>query len=223
MGKTVLVTGANRGIGLEICKQLVDHDCTVIAACRNPRRFDFIHDLVDVVQLDVSSNVSCKLMAAKLENKYSHIDVLINNAGIMSMSSLDEFDIEELQVVLNTNYVGVYRTIKWLFDLLKTSDDARIINMSSEMGAMDDLDKGGFASYRLSKSNLNSLTIVLAAELKEHKIKVNSMCPGWVRTGMGGSAAPRGVQKGAETAIWLALENDIPTGKFFKDKKEIIW
>lgn len=131
-------------------------------------------------------------------------------------------DIEDIKRVLETNYFGPMRVTKYLLPLLQKSTDGRIINMSSQMGEIDSLKGGGYASYRLSKTNLNMWTILLAGELKG-AVKVNAMCPGWVKTDMGGQSAPRTVQQGADTAVWLATEAKTETGKFFSNRKEVSW
>ena len=122
---------------------------------------------------------------------------------------------------MDANFFGPWELIKTLKPLLSKSDDPRIINMSSGMGALNELKRGGYAGYRTSKTALNALTIQLASELDD--IKINAMCPGWVKTEMGGSEAEREVEKGAETAVWLATNDVIPSGKFLRDKEVIEW
>ncbi|MCB9211784.1 MAG: SDR family NAD(P)-dependent oxidoreductase, partial [Ignavibacteriales bacterium] len=174
-------------------------------------------------QLDVTDDKSILGIASFLKNNFGKLDILINNAGI-GVGSNDAMDTEmsEVKQIMETNLYGAWNLTKMLLPLLKKSDEGRIINMSSGMGALDDL-TGGYAGYRLSKSSLNALTILMANELSNTNIKINAMCPGWVRTDMGGANASRSVEKGAETATWLATEKTIPTGKFFRDMKIIKW
>jgi len=127
-----------------------------------------------------------------------------------------------MRETMETNLYGPLMVTRALIPFLKKSDDSRVINLSSTMGQLSSMG-AGYAAYRISKTALNSLTLIQSKELAREGIKVNSMCPGWVRTDMGGSNAERPVEKGAETAVWLSTEGKIPTGKFFKDKKEIPW
>ena len=128
---------------------------------------------------------------------------------------------EEVQEVLETNVYGAWKLTQAMLPLLKKSKDGRVVNMSSQMGALDSL-QGGYAPYRMSKTFLNGLTILLANELKG-QVTVNAMCPGWVRTAMGGPGAHRSVEEGADTAIWLATADKIPNGKFIRDRKVMPW
>jgi NAD(P)-dependent dehydrogenase (short-subunit alcohol dehydrogenase family) len=124
--------------------------------------------------------------------------------------------------IMETNFYGPWRMIQVFIPLLLKSDNGQIINMSSGMGELGSL-SGDYPSYRISKSSLNALTIMFAKELEKDGISVNAMCPGWVKTDMGGPDAPRDVSQGADTAVWLATENEIATGKFFRDRQEISW
>lgn len=140
----------------------------------------------------------------------------------MGNASMCSFDLSEINDAMNTNFMGPIRMSKFLLPLLKKSDDARIINLSSGMGELSSLRSGGYGAYRLSKTSLNAFTILLASEL-ESAVKVFAMCPGWVQTDMGGKGAPRTVAQGAETAVWLATDSKPVTGKFYRDKKVIDW
>ena len=228
MKKIILVTGGNRGIGREICRELSEKGHQVILGSRTEQKakdasIELGNDIFPV-ELDVSSNRSIKSAAESLKKEFGRIDVLINNAGIwIGSEGLTDPNIDNIREIFETNFFGPISMNGFFLPLLKKSDEGRIINISSGMGALDDLKGGGYAGYRLSKTGLNAQTILLANELQGSKIKVNSMCPGWVRTGMGGGSAPRDVSKGAETAVWLSLEKDIPSGKFFRDKKIIPW
>ena len=130
--------------------------------------------------------------------------------------------LESVKYIMETNFYGAWRMIQVFIPLLLKSDDGRVINMSSGLGELKSL-SGEYPGYSLSKSSLNALTIMFSNELKKTGIKVNAMCPGWVKTDMGGPNAPRNVTEGADTAVWLATEKEIPSGKFFRDRKEINW
>lgn len=224
--KTILITGANRGIGLEIARQMADLNWQVIVAARNLHSAEEVssqlgHDAV-AVQLDVTDENSIRMAAEKVGEKFGQLDVLVNNAAIMGNASMGSFDLREMDQTMNTNFMGPIRVSKYLMPLLKKSDDARIINISSGMGELTSLQSGGYGAYRLSKTSLNAFTILLASEL-QGSVKVFAMCPGWVQTDMGGKAAPRPVSKGAETAVWLATDRQAVTGNFYRDKKVINW
>jgi NAD(P)-dependent dehydrogenase (short-subunit alcohol dehydrogenase family) len=163
--------------------------------------------------------------AAKYVSKtYGSLDVLVNNAGIIGKhpKSLKEGDVDQAKRIMETNYYGPMRMSAAFIPLLKKSKDARIINVSSGMGALNDL-FGSYAAYRLSKAGLNAQTILLSNDLIGDGIKVFAMCPGWVRTEMGGAEAHRSVEQGADTAIWLASAQDAETGKFYRDRAVIPW
>lgn len=225
--KVVLVTGANRGIGKEICRQMAMLDWQVVVASRKLEAAKIVceqigHDAFPV-QLDVSDEESVKAAADSVSAKFGKLDVLVNNAGIIGNSSLHRFDLKEVSHTMETNFMGPVRTSKYFMPLLKNSADARIINLSSGMGELASLRSGGYGAYRLSKSSLNAFTILLSAELQYNGIKVFAMCPGWVQTDMGGKGATRPVEKGAETAVWLATDSQADTGKFYRDKRVIDW
>ena len=224
--KNILVTGANRGIGKEIAKQLGALGHHVIIGSRDlGKGLEAVQEMegsYDVVKLDVNNEDDIFQLVTDFEKKDLTLDVLINNAGIISNG--EGSDIQEMKLakkVFKTNFFGPWELSQLMIPFLLKSDDGRIVNMSSGMGALSDL-TGGYASYRLSKSALNSLTILMSNDLRG-QVSVNAMCPGWVRTDMGGSAADRSVHQGADTAVWLATVEVAPTGKFFRDRKEIDW
>ncbi|NUN09765.1 MAG: SDR family oxidoreductase [Ignavibacteriaceae bacterium] len=223
--KIILVTGANRGIGKEICRQLAESDASVLLSAR-----DFIKakgaasemkGRVTPVQLDVTSPESAENVVNTIKNEFGRLDVLINNAGIIGKKPLAECAVDDLKEVFEVNYFGAVRLTKACLPLLKQSQGS-IINISSGMGALGDL-TGGYGPYRLSKAHLNAYTILLANELRGSGVRANAVCPGWVKTEMGGAGATRTVEKGAETPVWLALEDKEITGKFIRDKKIISW
>jgi NAD(P)-dependent dehydrogenase (short-subunit alcohol dehydrogenase family) len=230
--RTALITGANRGIGLETARELSRRGFHVILAARDERKGQEASDSIrqqglqaSFVILDVSSSESIQSAARQLSAITERLDVLINNAAIYpdhgrSILSLtrDQFD-----KTFQTNTFGPLEVVQAFLPFLKKSDTSRIINVSSGYGQLDGLSPFE-PSYCLSKLALNGLTIMLADALRKENISVNSICPGWVRTDMGGPTAPRSVDEGADTAVWLADEASHQlTGKFFRDRQEIPW
>jgi NAD(P)-dependent dehydrogenase (short-subunit alcohol dehydrogenase family) len=229
MSTIALVTGANRGIGYEIAKQLGHKGFTVLLGARDEQKGEIAAARlkaegveVQFVLLDITKDESVRQAKEWVEVKYGKLDVLVNNAGIISQKNLMEVETEEVKKVMETNFYGPMRVNTVFLPLLKKSKKAKIINMSSGMGALDDL-SGGYAGYRLSKAGLNAQTILLANELSGTGIRVFAMCPGWVKTDMGGASAPRSVEQGADTAVWLASTEEGQTGKFYRDRKVISW
>lgn len=175
------------------------------------------------MELDVSKEESVTTFVQELQNGADELDVLINNAGIFIDGGTDvrNIDLGIVRQTVETNVYGPWKLTQELLPFLEKSPDGRIINVSSGMGAIDGL-SGDHSAYRISKTALNALTLMTHASVGAN-IKVNAMCPGWVRTDMGGSGASRPVEKGAETAVWLATADDIPAGKFLRDKAVIAW
>ena len=228
--KVCLVTGANRGIGKEIARQLSEAGHRVWAGGRNyssPLAETLAGKLEEgsIIEfsLDVNSDASVNAAAELIGGVEGKLDVLINNAGIgVGSAGITDPDIDEVKRIMETNFYGPMRMNKAFRSQLEKSEEGRIINLSSGMGAWDDLTRG-YAGYRLSKTGLNAQTVLLSNELKDSSIKVNAMCPGWVRTDMGGANAHRSVEQGADTAFWLATAESIPSGKFLRDRKVIPW
>ncbi len=226
--KVALVTGGNRGIGFEVCRQLALAGLMVILTARDEAKgknatAKHIEQklTVEFQQLDVTNENHIHSLAELVTKKYGHLDVLVNNAAIIgTRQSISAPEMDEIRNVMATNYFGPLMITKAFIPLLKKSDDARVINVSTGMGAWDDL-TGSYAAYRLSKVGLNSLTVMFANDLKSTNIKVNSVCPGWVQTDMGGRGAPRTVEQGADTITWLAISKNVLTGKFFRNRREI--
>jgi len=230
-GPVIVVTGGNRGIGFEICRQLAERGAEVILTARKRaagaaavKKLAARNLSVRLHALDVTDAKSIAALRDFLEAGYGRLDVLINNAGIIPKGEAVALrvDLAVVRDALETNALGPLHLAQELAPLLKHSKAARIVNISSGMGALSD-NGGGYAAYRISKTALNAVTVVLAAELRG-KAAVNSICPGWVRTDMGGRHAERDVAAGADTAVWLAL--DAPqklTGKFLRDREVIPW
>jgi NAD(P)-dependent dehydrogenase (short-subunit alcohol dehydrogenase family) len=217
-----LVSGANRGIGAEIARQLAaDHGFVVFAGARDPDDVEEADGIVPI-ELDVTDQDTVEAAQEQIGSDPGHLDALVNNAGVYGdpIGVLD-YDLDRAHDVLEVNTFGPWRLCQAFVPLLRRSSQPRIVNVSSGAGQLSDMN-GGRAAYRVSKAALNALTRTLASE--ERGIKVNTMCPGWVRTDMGGSAATRSVEEGADTAVWLAtLPDGGPTGGFFRDRKPIPW
>jgi len=228
--KIALVTGGNRGIGFEICRQLAKKGFKVILTARSEEKGREAVDLllkeglqVDFHQLDVINEESIDNVRIFVENGYDKLDILVNNAGILTDYGKTTLNVEmdTVRKVMETNFIGVFNLSQVLIPSLKKSDDARIINISSSMGSFYE-GYSGAPAYSISKATLNALTLKMSIDLKG-TISVNSVSPGWARTDMGGSNAERSIQEGADTAVWLATANERPKGKFGHDRKEIPW
>ena len=230
-GTITVVTGGNRGIGFEICRQLADRGATVILTARNSdagksalKNLSAANRFVQFHPLDVTDRASVNALRQFLDKTYGRLDVLINNAGIIGDNDGSGLNVklETVRETLETNTLAPLHLAQALAALLKLSRRARIINISSGMGQLSDM-AGGYTAYRISKTALNAVTRIMASEL-HGAVAVNSMCPGWVRTDMGGPNAERDVSQGAETAVWLALDapQDL-TGEFLRDHKTIPW
>jgi NAD(P)-dependent dehydrogenase (short-subunit alcohol dehydrogenase family) len=228
--KVILVTGANRGIGREVVRQLArDGHKTIL----NGRNADHVRDaqddlaaegiITDAFAADVRDAKAVTEMVKYVTERYGKLDVLVNNAGIfLDGSDSKKADLEIIRDTFDTNVIGPYRMIESFLPLLKKSGDARIVNLSSGMGGLTEMG-GGYPGYRISKAALNAVTRIFANDLAADKISINSVCPGWVKTDMGGERATREVAQGAETIVWLATADKVPNGKFLRDKKEILW
>ncbi len=226
----MLVSGGNRGLGREIASELAQQGHHVVIGSRNLRRgeetADQLGNGVVARQLDVTDEESIAACVASVEEKHGRVDVLVNSAGAIgggwSTHAVD-VDLDEVRDTLETNLYGAWRLIQATLPLMRRSGYGRVVNISSGMGQLAEM--GGHSpAYRLSKTGLNALTRMLDAELQGENVLVNSCCPGWVQTDMGGANAPRSVEEGADTAVWLAtLPDDGPRGGFFRDRKPIPW
>jgi NAD(P)-dependent dehydrogenase (short-subunit alcohol dehydrogenase family) len=227
-----LITGANKGIGFEIARQLAKRGVHVIVGARNEDNGRKAADVIrrdggqaDAVKIDVDDPSGLK-NAAKVVAKFGHLDVLVNNAGIYpdKNNSLVDTDPGVVWTAIRTNALGPMITTQAFLPLLEKSRQPRVINMSSGMGSLSEMESAYGPAYSISKTTLNAVTRQLAASLKEKKVAVNSMCPGWVKTDMGGPNAPRSPETAADTAVWLALDapQDL-TGRFIRDRQTIPW
>lgn len=226
--RTALVSGANRGIGLEVCRQLGRQGHRVLLGARNLKQGEEAAALLrgegldaEPVLLDVADPESVGHLAAERHA----VDMLVNNAGVGSAFGVATLELDEtaLHATLETNLLGAFRLAKAFVPGMAARGWGRVANVSSGMGQLADMG-GGSLDYRISKAGLNVLTRVLARELADRGVKVNSACPGWVRTDMGGPNATKPVEEGADTIAWLAtLPDDGPTGGFFRDRKPIAW
>lgn len=231
--KVAVVTGANRGIGQEICRELAQQGIHVVLTSRDAAKGKAASDKlvaqglpVEFHPLDVTNASSIDALAAFLREKFEGVDILVNNAGVLldpRGSRLLDSKIEIYRDTFETNVLGPLQLTQALLPLMKKRSYGRIVNVSSGQGQLSEM-SSGTPAYRISKTALNALTRIVAAETRATNILVNSMCPGWVRTDMGGPNASRTVEEGADTAVWLAtLPDGGPTGGFFRDRKPIPW
>jgi NAD(P)-dependent dehydrogenase (short-subunit alcohol dehydrogenase family) len=228
--KTALVTGANKGIGFEVTRELARLGLRVFLGARNAKAgqaaMEKLKSAGDVVflEIDISNEKSIRAAAAELGRESDRLDVLVNNAGILLDDDASALSItpEIFETTLRTNTLGPWLVTQAFVPLLEKSAGPRIVNVSSGGGQLEDGADGWAPAYCVSKTALNGVTVQLAAALP--KFAVNSVCPGWVRTDMGGENATRSVAEGAATIVWLATDapHDL-TGKFVKDRKVIPW
>ena len=232
--RVALVTGANRGIGLEIAHELARKGLHVVVGSRTPSSADDAAAEVakdgaaSAVELDVTSDASVTRAVHEIVVRLGRLDVLVNNAGILidSGKTASTISLDDLRTTLETNVVGAWRMTQAVLPQMRKQRYGRIVNLSSSMGQLAELraSGGSWPAYRLSKTALNAMTILFASELRGDGILVNTVSPGWVRTDMGGASAPRSVPEGADTPVWLAtLPDDGPTGGYFYDRKPLDW
>ncbi len=230
--KIALVTGGNRGIGLEVCRQLAKSGIRVLLGSRDAAKGVAAEKEmlaaglgVEARVLDVADDQSIKDCMGLIRRDLGRLDILVNNAGIMVED--DDADPEqEMQIVRDTMQTNVYGPLflsRLAIPIMKSRRYGRIVNLSSGMGSLTEMGPG-YIAYRMSKAGINVVTRVLAAETQGMGILVNSVDPGWVQTDMGGRGATRSLYKGAETPVWLAtVPEGGPTGGFFRDRKPIPW
>jgi NAD(P)-dependent dehydrogenase (short-subunit alcohol dehydrogenase family) len=231
--KIAVVTGANRGIGFEICRQLAAKGISVVLTSRDEAKGRMaVAQLgsqgleIEFYQLDVTDVSGIQRLEGFLERKYGAADILVNNAGIMADAKGTGMLGVQLQIIrmtMETNVYGPLTLCQVLIPLMRNKNYGRIVNISSGLGQLSEMG-GGTPAYRISKTALNVLTRTLAAELKGTNILVNSICPGWVKTDMGGPNAVKTLAEGADTAVWLAtLPDGGASGGFYRDRKAISW
>ena len=217
---TTLVTGSNRGIGLELCRALAAEGHRVIAACRSGSPELDALGVEVVTGVDVADDASVAALGKKLAGR--RIDWLIANAGILEPGGLDALDFDSMRRQFEVNSLGPLRVVKALLPSL--GEGSKIGIVSSRVGSLADNGSGGMYGYRMSKAALNALTCLTAKELAGTPIKVNAVCPGWCRTAMGGEEATRSADEGARGIVWAALlPDDGPSGGFFRDGQPIDW
>lgn len=229
--KMALITGANKGIGHEVARQLAAKGFHVFVGARNvkagrkaAKEIAKKRGKATFLEIDVADNDSVTKAVREFSNIEDHLDVLVNNAGIIADGDEAILEISDglFRKTLETNTLGPLRVTRAFAPLLRKSKAPRVINVSSGGGQLTGGADGWAPAYCISKTALNGVTVQLAAVLP--KFAVNSVCPGWVRTEMGGENANRSVEEGADTIVWLASEAPQElTGKFLRDRKEISW
>ncbi len=230
--RIALVTGASRGIGLEVSRQLALRGFSVFLSARDPSKAQAAAEplrrqglKVLPAQLDVTDERSVEAAARFVERRFGRLDVLVNNAAVLydDWQRAENADLDTAREAFETNTLGPWRVSQAFLPLLRKSGHPRIVNVSSESGSLS-LMGGGTPAYGVSKAALNVLTRKLADELRASRVLVNSVCPGWVATEMGGPDAPRTVEEGAASVMWaVTLPDDGPTGGFFRDGAPLAW
>ena len=231
--RIAIVTGGNRGLGREIARQLMRADVFVVVGARDKARCDAALESlraegpnVAAFPLDVTDTRTVKRFVEQVDKQHGAPSILVNNAGIYPESTsarVIDTPTSVWRETFETNLFGAVRMCREVVPLMKKVRHGRVVNISSGLGQLHQMGEGSPA-YRVSKTSLNALTRTLAAEVAGSGILVNSMSPGWVKTDMGGDDAPRSVEEGADTAVWLCLlPSNGPTGQFFRDRKPIPW
>lgn len=230
MKNYIVITGASRGLGKELSKQLAKLGYNILITARDESiGKKVLHEIEEYspkvsllfYKLDVSDEKSIERFANYLIKQKIKVNVLVNNAGIVesNKSTLDTSK-KEIQKSLDTNFYGPLLLSQKIIPLLQKAENGKIINVSSGMGSFKEL-SGGYAAYRISKLALNSLTAIMSKDLMGKNVKVFSVCPGWVKTDMGGVAAPRSLQEGVDSIKWLITKNEGVNGRFYRDKRQI--
>jgi NAD(P)-dependent dehydrogenase (short-subunit alcohol dehydrogenase family) len=222
-----VVTGGNRGIGLEVCRQLADRGYDVVLGSRDlakgERAAARLGQAVRACQLDVADDASVRTAAAWVAERFGRCDALVNNAAILydTWARAASADLAEIRAALETNLLGAWRTTLAFLPMLREVR-GRVVNVSSEGGSLASMG-GGTPAYSVSKAALNAFTRVLAAELRSAGVLVNAVCPGWVATDMGGPGG-RPVADGAASVVWaVTLPDGGPSGGFFRDGRPVPW
>jgi NAD(P)-dependent dehydrogenase (short-subunit alcohol dehydrogenase family) len=243
MTTIALITGANKGIGLEAARQLAQKGIHVLIGARDATKGQAAAQMLqaegykaDFIPVEVSNEVSVKQAAQIVGDRYGKLDILINNAGInpefgQGIFSIDQMPSDLMMQIYQTNVFGPFTMIREFLPLLRKSEAGRIVNLSSTLGSLTDQSNPestyrpfNIIGYNSSKTALNAMTVQIAKQLTDTNIKINSACPGWVKTDMGTDAAPRTVEEGTRIIIKLAtLPNDGPNGGFFDEAGAIGW
>jgi NAD(P)-dependent dehydrogenase (short-subunit alcohol dehydrogenase family) len=240
MTTIALITGANKGIGLEAARQLAKTGAHVLIGARDAAKGQAAVQTLqaeglsaELLELDVTQEASVKAAAQNVTQRHGKLDILVNNAGInpefpQGIFSIDQLSLEMLMQIYQTNFFGAFLAMREFLPLLRKSDAGRIVNVSSSLGSLTGQSKPDsvfhIMGYNSSKAALNALTIQMSKQLADTSIKVNSVCPGWVKTDLGSDAAPRTVQEGARIVIKLAtLPQDGANGGFFNEDGVIAW
>lgn len=236
--RVALVTGGNRGIGKEIARQLAHKGLHVIIGCRSEEKgWQAVSELrsegleLEVQAVDLQDPGSMDAMIDRIRQEHGRLDVLVNNAGIILDRGVSVLDVEEvvMKETLEINFFGALRMIQAVVPLMKEQGYGRIVNMSSGLGSFEVMQgllrlKGSSSAYRISKTMLNALTVLVDQDTTAYGIQTNAVCPGRVRTDMGGTDAPHSVAEGADTAVWLATAGeDGPSGGYFRERRAIAW
>lgn len=231
VARIALVTGASRGLGLETARALIARGHRTIITGRNVHKLEAAKaelgdgDLVMTYELDVADQSSVDQLFDWLDTLFGRLDILVNNAGRLTGGYGATILNTPAQIVAETidnNALSAYRMIQKALPMMNAQGFGRIVNVSSGMGALNDMG-GGAVAYRLSKTAMNAVTRS-AHSLAETNVKVNAVCPGWVKTDMGGPSATRSLDQGIEGIVWAAtLPADGPSGGFFRDGKPIAW
>lgn len=221
--KIALITGANKGLGLACCKELKKRGYQVILSSRREEGRKIANELdIDFVLLDVTSDQSIRSAIDYIAHKYGKLDLLINNAAIL-LDRTENATRKSITETFDTNVNGPYLLCEAVGPLMKKQGKGRIVNVSSESGCLAHMGSG-YPSYSISKTALNAVTRIFASLYHPYNILVNSVCPGWVKTDMGGTQAPKSPEEGIDTILWAAeLPDNGPTGRFFQDRKELPW
>ncbi len=228
--RIAIVTGANRGIGLEVVRQLAQRDYIVVLGSRDLAKGEDaakrlrMGERVLARRLDVIDQASIDELRDEVSGTFGSLDALVNNAAILydTWHKASGADLDVVREALDTNLFGSWRMCQAFLPLLRRSTHGRIVNVSSEAGSLAEMG-GGTPAYAVSKVALNALTRMLAAELRSDHILVNSVSPGWVATDMGG-AGGRPVSEGAASVVWaVELPDGGPTGGFFRDGRPVPW
>lgn len=238
--RVALVSGANRGLGFAISRGLAELGITVILGARDSKKGAQACSRLKrrgldahFETLDVANKTTILTAAKRIQARFGRLDILVNNAGIMidSEESVLNVSWHTISKTLQTNVMGPVRLCKSCIPLMKSGGYGRIVNLASSLGSLTEMAAADSTAasvrtpaYRLSKTALNCMTILIAREVRDANILVNSACPGWVRTELGGDEAPLTPQQGADTPIWLAtLPDGGPTGGFFRERQLIPW